>query len=154
MDFFIQVNNPFNIILAHMKASAPEANSTDCCFVITRSFHGCVPGVGLSPALATSETSELLVSNVSVMSGQTCADPEIFMRGGPTKMVIFGNRRGGWGGPTPQKSRNYLFLGKIFKFQGGSGPPVPPLDPRMTKPTLSGFNQYCRVNVSCSRTQH
>ena len=116
--FFIQVNNPFNIILAHMKASAPEANSTDCCFVITRSFHGCVPGVGLSPALATSETSELLVSNVSVMSGQTCADPEIFMRGGPTKMVIFGNRRGGWGGPTPQKSRNYLFLGKIFKFQG------------------------------------
>ena len=38
------------------------------------------------------------------------------------------------GGQTPQKSRNYLFLGKIFKFQGGSGPPVPPpppLDPRM-----------------------
>ena len=31
-----------------------------------------------------------------------------------------------WGGPTPKKSRNYLFLGKIFKFQGGSGPPVPP----------------------------
>ena len=32
------------------------------------------------------------------------------------------------GGPTPQKSRNYLFLGKFFKFQGGggSGPPVPP----------------------------
>ena len=30
------------------------------------------------------------------------------------------------GGPTPQKSRNYLFLGKIFKFQGGSGPSVPP----------------------------
>ena len=29
-------------------------------------------------------------------------------------MVIFGHRRGG------------LFLGKIFKFQGGSGPPVPP----------------------------
>ena len=39
-------------------------------------------------------------------------------------MVIFGHRRGG--GPTPKKSRNYLFLGKIFKFQGGSGPPVPP----------------------------
>ena len=39
-------------------------------------------------------------------------------------MVIFGHRRGG--GPTSQKSRNYLFLGKIFKFQGGSGPPVPP----------------------------
>ena len=32
------------------------------------------------------------------------------------------------GGPTPQKSRNYLFLGKIFKFQGGG---CPPLDPRM-----------------------
>ena len=33
------------------------------------------------------------------------------------------------GGPTPKKFRNYLFLGKIFKFQGGggvSGPPVPP----------------------------
>ena len=25
----------------------------------------------------------------------TCADPEIFIRGGPTKMVIFGHRRGG-----------------------------------------------------------
>ena len=24
---------------------------------------------------------------------ETCADPEIFMRGGPTKMVIFGHRR-------------------------------------------------------------
>ena len=39
-------------------------------------------------------------------------------------MVIFGHRRGG--SNPPQKSRNYLFLGKIFKFQGGSGPPVPP----------------------------
>ena len=25
----------------------------------------------------------------------SCADPEIFMRGGPTKMVIFGHSRGG-----------------------------------------------------------
>ena len=36
--------------------------------------------------------------------------------------------RGG-GGPTSKKSRNYLFLGKIFKFQWGggvSGPPVLP----------------------------
>ena len=41
-------------------------------------------------------------------------------------MVIFGHRRGGGGGSNPQKSRNYLFLGKFFKFQGGSGPPVPP----------------------------
>ena len=24
-----------------------------------------------------------------------CADPEIFMRGGPMKMVIFGHRQGG-----------------------------------------------------------
>ena len=30
------------------------------------------------------------------------------------------------GGPIPLKSRNYFFLGKIFKFQGGSGPPAPP----------------------------
>ena len=31
-------------------------------------------------------------------------------------------------GPTPKKSRNYIFVGKIFKFQGGggSGLPVPP----------------------------
>ena len=53
----------------------------------------------------------------------TCADPEIFMRGGPTKMVFFGHRRGGVQPPPP--SRNYLFLGKIFKFKGGGGP-----DPR------------------------
>ena len=67
----------------------------------------------------------------------SCADPEIFMRGGPTKMVIFGHKRGGV--QPPQKSRNYLFLGKIFKLQGGSGPPVPPsgsahaYDKRMVK---------------------
>ena len=50
------------------------------------------------------------------------------MRGGPPKILIFGHRRGGGGGvQPPEKSRNYLFLGKIFKFQGGgSGPPVPP----------------------------
>ena len=33
---------------------------------------------------------------------ETCADPEIFMSGGPTKMVIFGHRRGGGGGGVPQ----------------------------------------------------
>ena len=27
------------------------------------------------------------------------------------------------GGPTPQKSRKYPFLGNIFKFQGGPDPP-------------------------------
>ena len=26
---------------------------------------------------------------------ETCADPDIFMRGSPTKMVIFGHIRGG-----------------------------------------------------------
>ena len=52
------------------------------------------------------------------------------MRGGPTKMVIFGHRRGG--GPTPQKSRNDLFLGKFFKFQGGGGP-----DPQSPPPSGS-----------------
>ena len=39
-------------------------------------------------------------------------------------MVILVTDEGG--GPPPQKFRNYPFLGKIFKFQGGSGPPVPP----------------------------
>ena len=64
-------------------------------------------------------------------SNSPCVDPENFMRGGPTKMVIFGHRRGGV--QPPKKSRNYLFLGKIFKFQGGGGPEPrsPPLDPRM-----------------------
>ena len=57
---------------------------------------------------------------------QTCADPEIFMRGGPTKMVIFCHRRGGWGGPTPQKSRNNLFLGKNFQIPGEVRTPAPP----------------------------
>ena len=58
-----------------------------------------------------------------------CADPEIFMRGGPTKMVIFGHRQGGGGGGVhpPKKSRNYLFLGKIFRFQGGGGVRTPGL---------------------------
>ena len=58
-----------------------------------------------------------------------CADPEIFMRGGPTKMVIFGHRRGG-GGSNPQKIPKLPFF---LKFQGGGGPDPrsPPLDPRM-----------------------
>ena len=30
------------------------------------------------------------------------------------------------GGPTPQKIPKLPFFGKISKFQGGSGPPVPP----------------------------
>ena len=44
-------------------------------------------------------------------------------------MVIFGHRRGG---VQPPKDPEFtLFLGKIFKFQGGSGPRSPPLDSRM-----------------------
>ena len=39
-----------------------------------------------------------------------------FHERGPMKMVILSHRRGG--GPTPKKSRNYLFLGKIFKGSG------------------------------------
>ena len=31
----------------------------------------------------------------------------------------------GGGGSNPPKSRNYLFLGKIFKFQGGGGVRTP-----------------------------
>ena len=47
-------------------------------------------------------------------------------------MVKYCRRRGGGGGPTP-KNPKITFLGKIFRFQGGgSGPPVPPLEPRMT----------------------
>ena len=34
----------------------------------------------------------LVIKGLPLLS---CADPEIFMRGGPTKMVIFGDRRGG-----------------------------------------------------------
>ena len=44
------------------------------------------------------------------------------------------------GGPTPQKSRNYLFLGKIFKFQGGGGGSGPPLDPRMYTLNISSHS--------------
>ena len=56
------------------------------------------------------------------------------------------------GGPTPQKSRNYLFLGTIFKFQGGSGPPPPPpppLDPRMLIPwhCCSYITKTCPYNI-------
>ena len=54
------------------------------------------------------------------MVTKSCADPEIFMRGGPTKMVIFGHRRGGGGGPTPQKNPE-ITLFKV-KFPNSGGP--------------------------------
>ena len=42
-------------------------------------------------------------------------------------MVIFGHRQGGGGGVQHSKNPEItFFLGKIFKFQGGSGPLVPP----------------------------
>ena len=64
----------------------------------------------------------------------------IYMRGSRNFHERGSNENGNFwsqtrGGPTPKKSRNYLFLGKIFKFQGGSRPPAPPpLDPRMIYP--------------------
>ena len=69
-----------------------------------------------------SDTNRPLQSQM--MARGSCADPEIFMRGGPTKMVIFGHRRGGV--QPPENPEITFFLGKFFKFQGGSGPPVPP----------------------------
>ena len=39
----------------------------------------------------------------------TCADPEIFMRGGPTKMVIFGHRPGGGGVQPPKNPKLHFF---------------------------------------------
>ena len=39
---------------------------------------------------------------LGTQSRKSCADPESFMRGGPTKMIIFGHRRGG-GGSKPKK---------------------------------------------------
>ena len=74
----------------------------------------------------------------------SCADPEIFMRGGPTKMAVFVHRRGGV--QSPKKSRNYLFLGKIFKFQGGGGGAVPPPSGSAhvcTHEPFTGFELYC-----------
>ena len=55
----------------------------------------------------------------------SCADPEIFMRGGPTNMVIFGHRRGG--GSNPQKIPKLPFFGvKLSNFRGDRSPPPPP----------------------------
>ena len=64
------------------------------------------------------EYSGALVSR----SSRSCADPEIFMRGGPTKMVIFGHRRGG---SDPQKSRNYHFFWVKFSNSRGGGVRTP-----------------------------
>ena len=49
-----------------------------------------------------------------------------------------------------QKSRNYLFLGKIFKFQGGPDPrSPPPLDPRVFK-----SYQNERISLCVILTRH
>ena len=43
-----------------------------------------------------------------------CTDPEILMRGGSTKMVIFGHRRGG-GGVQPPKNPKITFFQRVPK---------------------------------------
>ena len=47
---------------------------------------------------------------VDLKASISCADPEIFMRGGPTKMVIFDHRRGGGGGSNAQKIPKLSFF--------------------------------------------
>ena len=68
----------------------------------------------------------LSICNISQTS---CADPEIFMRGGPTKMVIFGQGRVGW--VQPPQIPKLPFLCNFFQIPAGvgSGPPVPPSGP-------------------------
>ena len=44
---------------------------------------------------------KIYIAVTDVVSDVTCADPEIFTRGGPTKIVIFDHRRGG--GSNPKK---------------------------------------------------
>ena len=70
-------------------------------------------------------------------------------------MVIYGHRQGG---PTPKKSRNYLFLGKIFKFQGRGGGPdprsPPPLDPRMLQQNRSKHFVFRSPNVVAEQWEY
>ena len=54
----------------------------------------------------------------------SCADPEIFMRGGPTKMVIFGHRRGGV--QPPKNPEITFFKVKFSNSRGGPDPRSPP----------------------------
>ena len=56
-------------------------------------------------------------------------------------MVIFGHRRGG---SNPPKILKLPFFGKIFKFQGGSGPPVPPSG-SVHVYTLHLYTCFCNV---------
>ena len=48
-----------------------------------------------SPTAHFLQDLHIVVLEPSMLHAKSCADPEIFMRGGPTKMVIFGHRRGG-----------------------------------------------------------
>ena len=67
-------------------------------------------------------------------------------RGSKENGNFWSQTRGGGGGPTPKISRNYLFLGKVFKFQGGSGPPVPPSGSAHE----NIFSASCNYNVATS----
>ena len=63
---------------------------------------------------------EKWIMEIKFNLSMSCADPEIFMRGSNENGNFWSQTRGG-GGPTPKISRNYLILGKIFKFQGVGG---------------------------------
>ena len=78
----------------------------------------------ITEKLLIGKINRILINKQTIRFYFPCADPEIFMRGGPTKMEIFGHRRGGV--QHPKYPEITFFLGIIFKFQGGSGHPVPP----------------------------
>ena len=101
------------------------------------------PELQLNKANISDTEALFLDSHVSVANGFVSSKLSVYdkrddcMRGSRNFNERGSNENGNFwsqrrGVQPPKNPEITFFLGKIFKFQGGSGPPVPPpLDPRM-----------------------
>ena len=92
-------------------------------------------GAGLCPLSMRKRLLYIRSIHALMKAWMPCADPESFVRGGPTLITFFGCfsqlLRGKRASECHPKAGYYRSTSETPVIWGRSGPPVPPLDPRM-----------------------